>query len=111
MPAVISVLPRATLAALPKIKVMDLGQRNAIAEWMVTNALVEPIVQARGMDAGAVLRQKMDFILVDAADALGLDLGELFLGRKRGAVDALELLVLLIATVIRAGDGEEFEGF
>ena len=38
-------------------------------------------------------------------------LGELFLGRKRGAVDALELLVLLIATVIGAGDGEEFEGF
>lgn len=76
VPAVISVLPRATLGELRKITVMDLGQRNAIAEWMVKNALVEPIVQARGMDAGAVLRQKMDFILVNAADALGLDLGD-----------------------------------
>ena len=43
---------------------------------MERNQLVEPIVQARGMDAAAVLRQKMDFILVDAADALNLDLGQ-----------------------------------
>ena len=28
------------------------------------------------MDAGGVLRQKMDFILVDAADTLGLDIGD-----------------------------------
>ncbi len=40
------------------------------------NGLVEPIVQARGMDAAAVLRQKMDFVLVDAADALGLEIGD-----------------------------------
>jgi hypothetical protein len=105
VPAVISVLPRATLAALPKIKVMDLGQRNAIAEWMVTNALVEPIVQARGMDAGAVLRQKMDFILVDAADALGLDLGDARRTELRKIAqrlgDALPLAFLGLAALLR----------
>jgi hypothetical protein len=54
---------------------MDLSMRNHIAEWLARNELVEPIVQARGMDAAAVIRQKMDFILVDAADRLGLDIG------------------------------------
>jgi len=75
-PGVISTLPRASLGQMPIAPVMDLSQRNAIAEWLERNGLVEPIVQARGMDAAAVLRQKMDFVLVDAADALGLDIGD-----------------------------------
>lgn len=75
-PGVISTLPRESLGAMPISPVMDLTQRNEIADWLQRNGLVEPIVQARGMDAGAVLRQKMDFILVEAADALGLDVGD-----------------------------------
>lgn len=75
-PGVISTLPRASLGQMPISPVMDLSQRNAIAEWLERNGLVEPIVQARGMDAAAVLRQKMDFVLVDAADALNLDIGD-----------------------------------
>lgn len=74
-PAVISVLPRDSLGTLPIGQVMDLSQRNMIADWLEKNGLVEPIVKARGMDSAAVLRQKMDFILVEAADALNLDLG------------------------------------
>ena len=35
--------------------------------------------------------------------------GEFVLRRERRPVDALELLVLLIAAVIRAGDREQFE--
>src|SRR5690606_35809540 len=56
-------------------------------------------------------------LLADAAVvalARFLDLGEvgleLLLRGKRGAVDALELLVLLVAAVVGAGDGEELEG-
>ena len=75
-PAVISVLPRSSLGEVPVDTVMGLANRNQIADWLEKNGLVEPIVKARGMDAAAVLRQKMDFILVDAADALNLDLGE-----------------------------------
>ncbi|MFN4171663.1 MAG: DUF6638 family protein [Pseudorhodobacter sp.] len=74
-PAVVSVAPMRTLGKLPVGQVMDLSNRNMIADWMERNGLVEPIVKARGMDSAAVLRQKMDFILVEAADALDLDLG------------------------------------
>jgi hypothetical protein len=75
LPGVISTMPRASLGVVPISPVLDMTQRNHIAEFLEVNQLVEPIVQARGVDAAAVLRQKMDFILVDAADALGLDLG------------------------------------
>ena len=74
-PGAISTRPREVMGNLPISPQMDLRQRNEIAEWLDRNGLVEPIVQARGMDAAAVLRQKMDFILVEAADALNLDLG------------------------------------
>jgi hypothetical protein len=71
-PAVIAATP----ADLGDIgPVITLSQRNKIADWLDKNGLVEPIVTARGMDSAGVLRQKMDFILVDVADALDLDLG------------------------------------
>jgi hypothetical protein len=73
---VITARPRAEIGALPVASVIDLSQRNHLAEFLEVNELVEPIVKARGMDAAAVLRQKMDFILVEAADTLNLDLGQ-----------------------------------
>ena len=73
-PGVIGAMPRESLGKMPISPVMDLTQRNAIADWLGRNGLVEPIVQARGVDAAAVLRQKMDFILVEAAEQLGIDL-------------------------------------
>lgn len=75
-PGVIATLPRESLGRLPVSPVMDITQRNAVADWLERNGLVEPIVQARGMDAAAVLRQKMDFILVEAAETLGIDIGD-----------------------------------
>lgn len=61
---------------MPVPQVMDLDHRNQIADWLERNELAEPIVQARGVDAAAVLRQKMDFILIDAADRLGIEVGD-----------------------------------
>ena len=75
-PAVISAKSRNTLGDMPISPMMDLSMRNQIADWLGRNGLVEPIVQARGMDAGPVIRQKMDFVLVDAADALNLEIGD-----------------------------------
>lgn len=74
-PAAISRRPMGELGKLPVAPAMDMRHRNQIADWLDRNALVEPIVQARGADGGAILRQKMDFILLDAADVLGIDVG------------------------------------
>lgn len=71
-PAAVSVAPRAGIGRLPVAQVMDLGDRNAIAEWLDRNRLAETIVTARGVDTAALLRQKMDFVLVAAAEALGV---------------------------------------
>lgn len=55
-------------------KVIDKSARNRIARFLDDNNLVEPIVKARGIDASAILRQKMDFIVVDAAQDAKMDL-------------------------------------
>jgi hypothetical protein len=73
-PAAISVGPEEALGQLPIERVFDFSDRNGIARFLEANELVEPIVKARGVDAAAILKQKMDFILLDAADRLGMDL-------------------------------------
>ena len=75
-PAAIARLGIGSLGKVPVAQVMDFTHRNHVADWLDRNQLVEPIVQARGTDAGAILRQKMDFILLDAADTLGIDVGD-----------------------------------
>lgn len=74
-PAAISTLPKQSLGTLPVRYVFDMSDRNQIAKFLEINDLAEPIVTARGADAAAILRQKMDFILVDTATSLGLDIG------------------------------------
>lgn len=73
-PAAITVAPPESIGPLPIGQVIGLRQRNELADWLTRNALVESIVTARGLDTAALLRQKMDFVLVAAADRLGLDL-------------------------------------
>ncbi len=73
-PALIAAGPKEKLGPLPIPLVLDLGDRNAIARFLEGNGLVEPIVKARGIDATAILRQKLDFIVVDAAQDAGVDL-------------------------------------
>jgi hypothetical protein len=53
-------------------QVFSADQRNEIAQFLEKNGLAEPIVNGRGAKSGAILRQKMDFILVDAAADLGI---------------------------------------
>ncbi|MBR9844426.1 MAG: hypothetical protein GYB25_14800 [Rhodobacteraceae bacterium] len=73
-PAVIVREDKAGLGKLPVKYTFDFRDRNQIAKFLEYNDLVEPIVKARGIDAGAILRQKMDFIVVDAAQDAGVDL-------------------------------------
>lgn len=73
-PAAITVKESDALGKVPIERVYDFGDRNQIAKFLERNDLVEPIVNARGLDAGAILRQKLDFIVVDAAQDAGVDL-------------------------------------
>lgn len=64
------------LGPVPVERVIDIADRNAIARYLADNGLVEPIVKARGVDAAAILRQKMEFIAVDAvAGQDGVEIG------------------------------------
>ena len=71
-----ALIARESIGRVQISPVYSLDQRNEIAEFLTRNELAEPIVTARGMDAAAVIRQKMDFILVDAADRLGIEIGD-----------------------------------
>ena len=59
---------------MPMAFTFTFEQRNKIAYFLQLNDLVEPIAQARGIDAAAVLKQKMDFIVVSHAAKMGEDL-------------------------------------
>ncbi|PHR00072.1 MAG: hypothetical protein COB39_00320 [Marinosulfonomonas sp.] len=65
---------KADLGKLPINYTFDFNDRNEIAIFLELNDLVEPIVKARGVDAAAILQQKMDFITVDVAAEKGADL-------------------------------------
>lgn len=73
-PGVISVGPKKDLGKLD-LPVIDFSEHNSIAQFLEKNQLVEPIVKARGVDAAAIIQQKMDFILVDIASDAEVDLG------------------------------------
>jgi len=74
VPAVICTEDKDGIERIPAEFVFDHGDRNRIAQFLDSNGLVEPIVKARGIDGAAILRQKLDFILVDIAATLGHDL-------------------------------------
>ncbi len=73
-PAAIVSAGKAKVGDLPIPVVMDLQDRTAIAKFLSLNDLVEPIVEARGVDAAAILHQKMDFIVASVAAAMKEDL-------------------------------------
>ncbi|MDA9865383.1 hypothetical protein N9C96_01765 [bacterium] len=65
-PALISTEDKSAFQNLPIRYAFDLNDRRQIAKFLELNGLVETITDARGIDASAILRQKMDFMLVDA---------------------------------------------
>lgn len=70
-PAAICAGDKAELGRLPIKYIFDFKDSNEIAIFLELNDLVEPIVKARGVDAAAILQQKMDFIVVDVAAEQG----------------------------------------
>ena len=68
------VISRSPLPAQIMERQYAFNDRNRIARFLEDNGLAEPIVVARGIDAAAVLRQKMEFVVADVAASLGEDL-------------------------------------
>lgn len=58
------------------VQVMSLSDRNAIAAWLARNGLAEQVTALGGAATAAVLRQKIDFVLVDAATEARIDPGD-----------------------------------
>ncbi|MEM7472032.1 MAG: DUF6638 family protein [Pseudomonadota bacterium] len=73
-PATLSVGPKDALGKLPTKLTIGFDERNKIAAFLDENDLVEPIVKAKGINAASVLRQKLDFIIVDVAAGMEADL-------------------------------------
>ena len=82
-PAVIAPAGKGGLDDLPMEFVFDATQRNHIAKFFKFNGLTETILEARGIKSATILRQKMDFILIDAVADQGVDLTELSRGDLR----------------------------
>ena len=76
-PALIAAGDKDVLGELPIKYVFERGDRNRIAKFFDYNDLTEPIVKAPGLDAAAILQQKMDFIVIDTAADAGFDLAGL----------------------------------
>ncbi len=74
VPAAIAVGSKHEIGPLPITNFLDLTDRNEIAAFLDLNGLTEPIVKARDDVAKAIIRQRMDFILVDVAADAGEDL-------------------------------------
>ncbi|EBA13516.1 DUF6638 family protein [Roseobacter sp. CCS2] len=73
-PAAIVATQKDEIGALPIPFVFDFDDRSAIAKFLTLNDLVEPIMEARGVDSAAILHQKMDFIVASVAAEMKEDL-------------------------------------
>lgn len=66
---------KAQLRTIEGVVTLSVDQPHEIAAWLARNALAESVASTRSARTAALLRQKMDFILVDAAVRLGIDTG------------------------------------
>ena len=71
IPAVIARGSRQKLGKLPVSQVLDFDDRGEIIRFLDENNLVESIITASGLDAAALLNQRLDFILIDTAAEAG----------------------------------------
>lgn len=76
-PAVIAPSGTQALEGIPLAFAFDVTQRNQIARFLQLNGLTQTILEARGVQSAAILRQKMDFVLIDAVAGAGGDLSDL----------------------------------
>lgn len=71
VPAAISRAPKAELGKLPIVNMLDFTDRRAIVSFLNENDLTESIIEARGLNAPKLLRDRLDFILASVAAEAG----------------------------------------
>jgi hypothetical protein len=73
-PAAIIRGDKSTIKDFPIPFEFDFEEHRGIAKFLELNELAEPIVKAKGVDAAAILHQKMDFMVAEVASTMGEDL-------------------------------------
>ena len=68
---------RAEIGRLPLRHQFDVTQRREILSFLYDNGLVESIIEAKGRGSAAILRQRLDFILIATAAEAGIDVSKL----------------------------------
>ncbi len=94
------------LAQLAEQEVLQLLADDGAGGGPEDEALADLVVDVEKLEFLAELAVIAELRLLELHEVVG----EFLLRRESGAVDALELLVGLVAAVVGAGDGEELEG-
>lgn len=68
---VVSCAAPETLGEMPVKRVIQVTNRARVAQFLYENKLAESLVETRGVNVAAILRQKMDFIVAGVASAFG----------------------------------------
>jgi len=76
-PTVIARESSAELANLPVENILTLEDRDGIAKFLNNCGLAEPIIPTGNEATAAIIKQKIDFVIIATAASLGDDLGEL----------------------------------
>ncbi len=92
-------------------EVIPLANANQVAQFLARNGLVETVVEARDLDAASLIRQRLDFILIDHAARKGetlaspsrLDMRKLARRHLRSLPEAFHALTELLRWVEQGG--------
>lgn len=101
----ISRRPKEQIGRLPVRQQLDFEDRRQILSFLYENGLVESIIEAKGKDAAAILRQRLDFILIATAADAGIDVSNLSRAElqtlHRRSLSGLPTEYAVIADVVR----------
>lgn len=71
VPAAITRRPKDDVGKMPVANVLGLNDRRAVVSFLAENELTESIVDARGLDTAALLRDRLEFIAAFVAASAG----------------------------------------
>lgn len=79
IPAAITHRPKSEMGKLPVANILDFSDRRGIVSFLAENELTESIIDAKGLDAEQLIRDRLEFI----AARIVTDAGETLIGKTR----------------------------